>query len=150
MAAGGVDLKVVAEHIRTADANPDDLQASKPGCCCGFVERRVWIVGCDMCVTRAVERPQKASRSLLLTDSPVLLAALQEGEDTMLVGGGGAARTIGSLLQKLAETKGEAAAKEAWQATGEQLAAFLAQADREDEAAVKKVAEQFALLAIAC
>ena len=30
VAVGGVDLKVVAEHIRTADANPDDLQAS-PG-----------------------------------------------------------------------------------------------------------------------
>jgi hypothetical protein len=28
VAVGGVDLKVVAEHIRTADANPDDLQAS--------------------------------------------------------------------------------------------------------------------------
>jgi exopolyphosphatase/pppGpp-phosphohydrolase len=78
------------------------------------------------------------------------LAVLQEGEDTMLVGGGGAARTIGCLLQKLAEAKGEEAAKEAWQATGEQLAAFLPQADREDEAAVKKVAEQFGVLSIAC
>jgi hypothetical protein len=68
----------------------------------------------------------------------------------MLVGGGGAARTIGCLLQKLAEAKGEEAAKEAWQATGEQLAAFLPQADREDDAAVKKVAEQFGVLSIAC
>ena len=68
----------------------------------------------------------------------------------MLVGGGGAARTIGSLLQKLAAAKGEDAAKEAWQATGEQLAAFLPQADREDKAALTKLAEQFGLQAIAC
>lgn len=75
---------------------------------------------------------------------------MQDGEDTMLVGGGGAAKTVGSLLQKLAELKGEEAAHEAWQATGEQLAAFLPQADREDEAAVKSLAEKFGLLSIAC
>ena len=67
----------------------------------------------------------------------------------MLVGGGGAGKTIGSLLQKLAEVKGEEAARQAWQATGEQLAAFVAREEREDEAAVKQVAEKYGILAIA-
>jgi len=63
----------------------------------------------------------------------------------MLVGGGGAAKTIGALLQQLAKVKDEGAAKEAWAATGEQLAAFLPQADREDEAQVAAVVEKFSL-----
>jgi len=135
VAAGGADLKVVAGHIRTADANPDDLQASL-----GSVAAAA---GLAPSVCSVLYWPQ-----LLTRYSHVAL--LQEGDDTMLVGGGGAARTIGSLLQKLAAAKGEEAAKEAWQATGEQLAAFLPQADREDKAALTKLAEQYGLQAIAC
>lgn len=66
----------------------------------------------------------------------------------MLVGGGGAAKTLGALLQKLAEVKGEEAAKEAWAATGEALPAFLPQADREDAAAAQKVVDKFGLAAV--
>lgn len=32
VAAGGVDLKVLALHIRTADANPDEIQVRLAGC----------------------------------------------------------------------------------------------------------------------
>jgi leucyl aminopeptidase (aminopeptidase T) len=75
---------------------------------------------------------------------------LQEGEDTMLVSGGGAAKTLGRLLQRLVELKGEEAAREAWAATGEQLAAFLPDGDREDEAAVKALVDKFGLASIGC
>ncbi len=68
----------------------------------------------------------------------------------MFVGGGRAIELVGSLLQKLAELKGEEAAQAAWQATGAQIAAFVPQPDREDEAAVKALAEKFGLLSIAC
>ena len=66
----------------------------------------------------------------------------------MLVGGGGAAKTLGALLQRLAAAKGEEEAKAAWQAAGEALPAFLPQDDREDAAAAAKVVEQFGLAAI--
>ncbi|KAI3424276.1 hypothetical protein D9Q98_009630 [Chlorella vulgaris] len=97
VAAGGLDLKSVAEHIRTADATPDELE---------------------------------------------------EGEDTMLVGGGGAIKTLGSLWQKLVERKGEEAAKEAWQATGEQLKAFMPQQDRSNDDLVQSTAEKLGLLSL--
>lgn len=97
VAAGGADLKVLAMHIRTADANPDEVQ---------------------------------------------------EGEDTMLVGGGGAAKTLGALLQRLAAAKGQEAAREAWQAAGEALPAFLPQSVRESEEERSKLVEQFGLAAI--
>lgn len=74
--------------------------------------------------------------------------SLQEGEDTMLVGGGGAAKTIGALLQRFAEVKGGEAAKEAWAATGERLLAFLPQPDREDESKVSDLVEKFDLQAV--
>lgn len=32
VAAGGADLKVLAMHIRTADANPDEVQVRLAGC----------------------------------------------------------------------------------------------------------------------
>lgn len=66
----------------------------------------------------------------------------------MLVGGGGAAKTIGALLQRLAEVKGAEAAKDCWAATGEQLPAFLPQPDREDESKVADLVEKFGLQAV--
>ncbi len=66
----------------------------------------------------------------------------------MLVGGGGAAKTLGALLQRLAASKGEEAAREAWQASGEALPAFLPQGDRESEEERSKLVEQFGLAAI--
>lgn len=66
----------------------------------------------------------------------------------MLVGSGGAAKTLGALLQKLAELKGEEGAKEAWAATGEALSAFLASSDREDAAAAQAVIDKFGLAAV--
>lgn len=66
----------------------------------------------------------------------------------MLVGGGGAAKTLGALLQRLAAAKGEEAAREAWQAAGEGLPAFLPQSDRESEEERSKLVEQFGLAAI--
>ncbi len=68
----------------------------------------------------------------------------------MLVGGGRAIEVVGSLLQKLAEVKGQEAAQEAWQATGAQIAAFVPKPDRENEAAVKAMADKYGLLPIAC
>lgn len=66
----------------------------------------------------------------------------------MLVSSGGAAKTLGALLQKLAELKGEEGAAEAWAAAGESPAAFLPQGDREDAAALKELADKFGLAAV--
>lgn len=66
----------------------------------------------------------------------------------MLVGGGGAAKTIGALMRRaarLAAEKGEEAANEVWQATGEQLVSFLPQPDRGDEYELSRLVEQFGL-----
>lgn len=63
----------------------------------------------------------------------------------MLVGGGGAAKTVGALLERFVALKGADAAKEAWAATGESLPAFLPQPDREDAAKAAEVAEKFGL-----
>lgn len=63
----------------------------------------------------------------------------------MLVGGGGAAKTIGALLHRLAAETGEEAANEAWQATGEQLVSFLPQPDRGDEYELSRLVEQYGL-----
>lgn len=82
----------------------------------------------------------------LLPPLPPTLA--QEGEDTMLVASGGAAKTLGALLQKLAELKGEEGAKEAWAATGEALPAFLATPDREDAAAAQALTDKFGLAGV--
>lgn len=66
----------------------------------------------------------------------------------MLVGGGGAAKTLGALLQRLAAAKGEEAARAAWQAAGDDLPDFLPQDERESEDARSKLVEQFGLAAI--
>lgn len=66
----------------------------------------------------------------------------------MLVGGGGAAKTLGALLQRLAAVKGEEVARQAWQAAGEALPSFLPQGDRESEEERSKLMEQFGLAAI--
>ena len=65
----------------------------------------------------------------------------------MLVGGGGAAKTLAALLSRLAELQGEEAAREAWAASGEQLAAFLPAGDRGDEAAVAALAHKHGIAA---
>lgn len=149
VAAGGADLKVLAVHIRTADANPDEIQVRR------WLLSETWacwlpaLAGGAVCSEHCWRRvsppalPTPAQPPLLL---PQFL--VQEGEDTMLVGGGGAAKTMGALLQRLAAGKGEEAAREAWQATGEALPAFLPQADRESEEERSKVVEQFGLAAI--
>jgi hypothetical protein len=53
-----------------------------------------------------------------------------------------------ALLQRLAAAKGEEAAREAWQAAGDSLPAFLPQGDRESEEERSKLVEQFGLAAI--
>lgn len=37
VAAGGADIKVIAEHIRMADANPDEIEVGGLGCVGGCV-----------------------------------------------------------------------------------------------------------------
>ncbi len=65
----------------------------------------------------------------------------------MLVSSGGAAKTLGALLQRLVELKGAEAAKEAWGAAGDSLAAFLPQPDREDGGKLAELADKFGLQA---
>lgn len=139
VAGGGADLKVLAQHIRTADANPDEIEvrrAARAVLCCAALH------GCT-----GSSQAGRALSSWAHARPPPPTTA-QEGEDTMLVGGGGAAKTLGALLQKLAEAKGEEAAKAAWDASGESLAAFLPQGDREDAGEAQKVVERFGLAAV--
>ena len=66
----------------------------------------------------------------------------------MLVGSGGAAKTLGTLLARLAALKGEESAREAWAASGESLPAFLPAADRGDAAALQLLVERHGLAAV--
>ena len=90
LAADILALKSVAEHLRTADANPDEIQ----------VRQRTAL---------PVSLPSALAR---LTHT---LCPHQEGEDTMLVDSGNAAITLGATLQLLVAARGADAVKEQWQ-----------------------------------
>lgn len=66
-----------------------------------------------------------------------------EGEDTMLVGSGGAVKVVASLLRSLKSKGGSEEAAAAWKATGLELSSFLPGADRADAAKVDAVAAEF-------
>lgn len=174
VAAGGADLKVLAEHVRTADANPDEIEvrlvaivltpltklfrALRVGACwpCHIFCIPLCRPACqpagppiDLARLTKRDRSQRGSCTQVgVVLRTVRFPLVQEGEDTMLVGGGGAAKTIGALLQRLVEVKGGEAGKEAWAATGEHLSAFLPQPDREDESKVADLVEKFGLQAV--
>lgn len=67
-----------------------------------------------------------------------------EGEDTMLVADGYAAKVLGAALQRHAAAAGAEAAKAAWEGSGESLAAFLPYEER-DAAAQAAFVEKFGL-----
>lgn len=68
-----------------------------------------------------------------------------EGEDTMFVSSGNAAKLLGELLQSLKNALGAEEAAAAWKATNLQQKDFMAAEDREDEAAVAKFVEKYEL-----
>lgn len=96
VAAGAADLKVLSEHIRTAD-----------------------------------------------------MEEVPEGEDSLLVGSGNAAKVMAAVLRQLREEAGEDAAAEAYRAAGLDLRAFLPGPDREDEAALQQLVQQYGLEKVA-
>jgi len=69
--------------------------------------------------------------------------ALPPGQETMLVEDGKAAEVIAALMLAVADKKDEAAARAAWQASGAEWKAFLAEMDRVSEESVSKLAQKF-------
>lgn len=68
-----------------------------------------------------------------------------EGEETMLVSGGGALKVLGSLLKMMLNNMGDADAKAAWSSSGLDVKSFMPAADREDAAVLQTFKDDFEL-----
>ena len=64
---------------------------------------------------------------------------MQDDEPTLLVDSGGAEEVLKTLLKKVADLKGAEQARQLWEESGEDAAAFLAPTDREDADRVKDI-----------